>query len=492
MKVPVNPFAAQPQLFLQQAISHHQRGQFAEAQRIYEAVLKAQPRNTDALHLLGVLASQTKQHERAVELIGKAIAANPKAASFHSNLANSLLALGRAEEALESYDRAVALKPDMAEAWSNRSNALRRLLRAEEALASCDRSLELRLDYVDALINRGHALRQVLRVVEATQAYDRAIELAPQNAAAHWALALARLTLGDLERGWEEFEWGWKAGERGEPRPFTQPLWLGKEPLEGKTILLHNEQGFGDMIQFSRYATLVAQRGAKVLLTAPHRLASVIKTIDGVSEVFTLGDQLPPFDVQCPVMSLPLAFGTRVETIPAWPHYVHSDPALVREWEARLGPRTKPRVGIVWGGNTANMNDYRRSMTLADLLPLASGDVDVVSLQKDVSDADRAVLAANRHIRHFGEEQQGFGDAAAMCELTDVVVSVDTAVAHLSAALGRPTWVMLNYAPDWRWMLDRDDSPWYPSVKLYRQTTLGDWAGVVARVAADLQRLSAD
>ncbi|MFM2126346.1 MAG: hypothetical protein RL328_2797, partial [Acidobacteriota bacterium] len=377
-----NPLAAQARLFLQQAIAHHERGQLAEAQRIYEAVLKAQPKNPDALHLLGVLASQTRQYERALELIDKAIAIHPKAASFYSNRGNALLALERPEEALESYDRAIALEPNFAEAWSNRSNALRRLLRAEEALANCDRALELRPNYTEALVNRGNALRLLLRIDEAVADYEAALELQPNKAATHWALALALLTKGDFERGWKEFEWGWQAGERGEPRPFTQPLWLGAEPLEGKTILLHNEQGFGDMIQFSRYATLAAERGAKVLLTAPPRLVNLVKTIPGVSQVFTLGETLPPFDLQCPVMSLPLAFGTTVETIPAWPRYVRSVASVVEEWTQRLGPKTKPRVGVVWSGNAQNATDFRRSTGLAEFLPLAVDNVELISLQK--------------------------------------------------------------------------------------------------------------
>ena len=485
----VNPLAAQAPLLLKQAIGLHQKGQTTEAQKIYEAVLKAQPKNADALHLLGVIAAQAKQHERAIELIGKAIAVNPKVASFYSNRSNALLEMKRSEEALEGFDKAIVLKSDFAEGHSNRSNALLSLSRPEEALASCDRALAIRADFVDALVNRGHALRMLRRVQEAIADYEQAIALRPDNAIAHWGMSLALLANGDLEKGWVEFEWGWRVHQRGVQRDFAQPLWQGTEPLAGKTILLHSEQGFGDTIQFCRYAAMVAGLGARVVLETPKRLVHLLAGLTGVSEMVAAGQDLPAFDYHCPLMSLPLAFKTSVATIPQSPRYLRSTPAKVQEWADRLGPQLKPRVGLVWSGSAENRIDFQRSMTFADIAALLSDEFEFVSLQKEVRGIDQAVLQANPQVRHFGDEQQDFSDAAALCELMDVVVSVDTAVAHLSGALGKPTWIMLSYAPDWRWMLDRDDSQWYPSVKLYRQETLGDWCGVFCRVSADLHCL---
>ena len=275
----------------------------------------------------------------------------------------------------------------------------------------------------------------------------------------------------------------------GARRPFTQPLWLGTESLAGKTILLHSEQGLGDTIQFCRYAQLVAELGARVLMEVPEPLVGLLKDVRGVSHVIVRGSPLPTFDYHCPLLSLPLAFKTNLNSIPCSTKYVHADPVKLTHWTSRLGEKRHPRIGLVWSGRTEQKNDHNRSIALAALIPHLPADCQYVSLQKEVRKIDKPMLESSTNILHFGDELHDFTDTAALCELMDVVISVDTSVAHLSGALGQPTWVLLSFNPDWRWLLERDDSPWYPSIKLYRQPRVGDWDSVLVKLTADLAQL---
>jgi hypothetical protein len=272
-------------------------------------------------------------------------------------------------------------------------------------------------------------------------------------------------------------------------RHFTQPGWTGAESLKDKTVLIYSEQGFGDMLQFCRYCRLVADQGARVVLEVPDALMGLLHGLDGVAELVAKGAALPAFDYHCLLMALPVVFKTELTTIPGGQGYLHADEHKVREWSDKLGAKTKSRVGIVWSGNAEQVNDYNRSMTLDTFAAHLHGDFEYVCLQKEVRERDKPSLARHSHIRHFGDELKDFSDTAALCELMDLVISVDTSVAHLSGALGKPTWVLLTYVPDWRWLLDREDCPWYPSAKLYRQSRDGDWDGVLARVKTDLARI---
>jgi hypothetical protein len=265
------------------------------------------------------------------------------------------------------------------------------------------------------------------------------------------------------------------------------PQWLGKEPLAGKTVLLYSEQGLGDTLQFCRYVKLVADLGARVILEVQRPLVSLLAQLEGVSQTVAAGNTPPEADYCCPLLSLPLAFSTRLDSIPR-AACLSVSAAQVARWQERLGEKTQLRVGLMWSGNAAYQADRNRSIRLADLIPQLPAEFQYVSLQKEVREIDRPSLQSNRAILNFAEEQQDFSDAAALCECMDLVLSVDTSVAHLSAALGRETWVMLPFSADWRWLLGRDDSPWYPSVKLYRQRSVGDWGSVFERVRADLIR----
>jgi hypothetical protein len=298
------------------------------------------------------------------------------------------------------------------------------------------------------------------------------------------------LLLGEFHKGWNEFEWRWRWGDfPSQKRNFTQPLWVGKESLAGKTILLHSEQGLGDAIQFSRYARMVSALGARVILEAGKPLLSLFSTLSGVSQLVERGSPLPSFDFHCPLLSLPLAFKTQMDSIPSSTPYLLSDPERVSRWQSRLGAKYKPRVGLVWRGNPTHKNDRNRSILLSQLIKHLPDHCLYVSLQKEVRDTDKDVLGYRNDIFQYGSELNDFSDTAAVCELMDIVISVDTSVAHLAGALGKEVWILLPYVPDWRWLLDRNDSPWYPTAKLYRQEVIGDWNGVLEKVKSDLMQL---
>src|SRR6266513_3972268 len=440
---------------IQVGLEHHQAGRLAEAERIYQRVLEVDPNNPDALHLLGVIAHQVEKNETSLQLIEKAIRYNPSNPYF----------------------------------LNNRGNALQALKRYGEALASYDKALTIRADYADALNNRGTTLRVLKRYEEALASYRKALTIEPDYVPAHWNESLCRLLIGDFERGWEKYEWRWKCDHvLPATRNFSQPLWLGKEDITGKTILLHAEQGLGDTIQFARYAQAVAQKCAKVILEVEPTLRSLLSEISGAYKVLSRGEPLPEFDFPCPLLSLPLAFNTRPETIPATIPYLGARASVVKRWEDNLGKRNAPRVGIVWSGLSANVNDHKRSIALSRLAGLAGPSVRLVSLQNEVRTEDEKALATNKQILHFGSELADFSDTAALVSLMDLVVSVDTSVAHLAGALGTPVWILLPFAPDWRWMVDREDSPWYPTARLFRQPKIGDWDSVIHKGRQELSK----
>lgn len=285
------------------------------------------------------------------------------------------------------------------------------------------------------------------------------------------------------ERGWTEYEWRWKKPSLARlKRNFPQPLWLGGDNISGKTILLHSEQGFGDTIQFCRNVPLVAARGARVVLEVETPLQRLMATLAGAAHVVTKGGPLPDFDLKCPLLSLPLAFGTKLETIPSSGPYLRAPIQNLAEWETRLGEKRRPRIGLAWSGSAAHERDAERSISLAALLPLLNIDAAFVSLQKDVRPAEAAVLDQCGDMLHFGDTISDFADTAALISTLDLVISVDTSIAHLAGALGSPVWVLLSYIPDWRWLLDRDSSPWYPTARLFRQNDTRMWDSVIMRV----------
>jgi Flp pilus assembly protein TadD len=448
-----------------------------------------QPDFADAESNLAAALRQAGQFAAAVAHCRKAIALRPDLAEAHNTLGAALRALGQPGDAVAAYRTAIELDPHDAQTHSNLAVALQDAGRLDEAAAACRQAIALQPDLVQAQVNLGAILQEQGRLDEAVGAYRHAVALRPEAADAHNNLAMALLAQGEFAAGWREYEWRWPAGTAGAPRHFPgrQP-WLGETDLAGRVILVHAEQGYGDVVQFCRYVRPLAALGATVVLEAPRELRRLLGALP--ARLVTSGEPLPAFDVYCPVMSLPLALGTRLDTIPAETPYLAADPALVATWRARLGERTAPRAGLAWSGRVTHGNDRNRSIPLASLGGICRAGWQWVSLQKEVRERDAAALAAHPEILDCAAVLTDFAETAALIEALDLVVTVDTAVAHVAGALGKPVWVLLPFAAEWRWLVGREDSPWYPTARLFRQPAPGDWASVLACVGRELDGLA--
>jgi Tfp pilus assembly protein PilF len=464
-------------------------GQPLAALALFEQALALDPTLASAYSNRGVVLRELRELEAALASYDRAIGIDPTLASAHANRADVLIALQRHAEGLVSCERAIALDARRADAHLNRGCALRALGRPEEALAAFERVIALRPDFAAGYSNRGAVLADVCRWQEALASYDRAIALQPDFAEARFNRAVIRLQLGDFA-AWAEYEWRWR-NENGktskERRPFKRPLWRGEGAIAGRRILLHAEQGLGDTLQFCRYVSHVTALGAQVTLEVQPPLVALLALLPGVSQVIARGSPLPAFDWHCPLLSLPLAFGTRPETIPGAHGYLRCDKEELEHWRSRLGDSRRPRIGLAWSGNPTNAGDGSRNVALAELIRYLPAGFQYFCLQTQVRAADQATLDAHPEIVNFADELS-FKATAALCELMDAVISVDTSIAHLSGALGRPTRILLAASSDWRWLLDCDTSPWYAAARLYRQTQPGDWGGVLERLARDLRR----
>jgi len=466
-------------------------GQLEAAMLSFEAALQRDPQDAKTCYHWALALHEIKQIDVAIALYDRAIGIQSDFAQAHYSRGLALQQMAQLDGALASYDQAIRFKPDYVEAHSNRGTILQHYQQWDAAMASYDQAIALDPTYAKAHNNRGNTLQERHQIDAALASYDQAIALEPDYADAYWNKGIALLLGGDFARGWPLYEWRHKALESTHPqRQFGQPLWLGQDSLQDKTLLLHSEQGLGDTLQFIRYAPLLAAQGAHVVVELPRVLMDLLADMQGVSQFIEQGQALPAYDYHCPLLSLPLAFGTTLDSIPAPASYVHSLPSKRAQWAATLGTKTGLRIGIAWSGSTGHKNDHNRSITLAELLQHLPPGPQYISLQKELREVDQATLQANPQLRHFGPELVDFTDTAALCDLMDVVISVDTSVAHLSAALGQTTWVLLPYSPDWRWLLERPDSPWYPSARLYRQDSDMRWSGVLQRLRDDvLKRL---
>ncbi|QPF90365.1 tetratricopeptide repeat protein [Bradyrhizobium commune] len=420
---------------------------------------------------------------------------NPNIAPLYQTRGLCLQRLGRFAEAQADFERSIALNPLEAETHKNLGTLHARLGRMEQALACIDRALAIRPNFSAALTEKARALWSLQLLDEAFAAFHQALAVDPGNPHTIWNLALLQMLTGDFERGWRGREARWNASLGLVDRGLSQALWLRDRPIDGKTILLHADEALGDSIQFARYVPMVAALGARVILEVKPAVQRLLADVPGVamcidrSAVTSLA-----FDLHCPLGSLPLAFGTRLDTIPFADAYLPAAPvARVKTWQdrldSRLGPRNRMRVGLAWSGDPAHNNDHNRSMALRTLAPLfESDDAQFVSLQKGVRVQDRAFLAERADIVDLTEQLTDFSDTAALIFCLDLVIAVDTSVVHLAGALGVPVWTMLPFNPDWRWLLNRDDSPWYQSMRLFRQPTRGDWESVVDSVRCELER----
>src|SRR6266404_1331739 len=465
------------------------QNRFEEARKSYDLALKLAPNSARAWINLGDLLKAQGQFDESLLTYDHALTLDSTNAEAANKGGALLLERDRFEEALARFDRALSLSPDQAEFIHNRGSALMGLGRNEEALAHYDRAIALKPDVAESHGNRGLVLDGLFRMDEASDSHRKSIALRPDYPNAHWNLAVNRLRVGDLKTGWVEAEWRWMTPKLPiKERNFERPLWLGAEPVRGKTILLHSEQGLGDALHFCRYVPLVAAMGANVILEVQKELYELLSGLAGVSKIVSRGETLPDFDLHCPLCSLPLAFDTVLDTIPSATPYI-SVGNYTDAWKIRLASVKSPRVGLVWSGNSTQSADRTRSMTLEALLPLLETKASFISLQKDVRPADRAVLDQQKKILDLGPELKSFADTAAVVSRLDLVISVDTSVAHLAGSLGRPVWILLSYVPCWRYLLHRTDSPWYPTARLFRQSEARDWRTVVHQVCTELDSL---
>jgi tetratricopeptide (TPR) repeat protein len=504
----------------------HQSGQVAQAAALYRDILAADPNHFDALHLLGVARVHNNDVKNGLDLIERALAVNNADPAAHYNRALALILMQRPEDAVSALDTALSLKPDYAVAHFLRGNALRQLARPHDALSSYDRALALDPNYVEASVNRAIQLKTLGRFEDALAELDRILFVAPQAAMvhvnrgsvllrlghitealaafektiasgahlgeAHFGAAECRLTLGEWPAGFAEFEWRWKTAVMAPAqRVYPQPLWLGDAPLRGKTLLLHAEQGLGDTIQFARYALLALEQGARVVLEVQPKLKALIATISPDITVVARGEALPTFDMHAPLMSLPHAFKTTTATVPTAVPYLKADPARVNSWRTEFAKKPGRNIGLAWSGTPTHENDHNRSASLAAFAALHAPGLNFYGLQTTMSDADKIAAGQFPSFTHLGDPARDFADVAAMVQALDAVVTVDTVFAHLAGALAQPVSVLLSRAVDWRWLLERTDSPWYPAARLYRQERLGDWAQPLRQVRADLIKLAA-
>ena len=467
-------------------------GQLDAAIESYRFALRLRPNYGAALGNLGGIYLLLGRCNESLVCFQQALQLNPNDSESYSNIGNVFVALRRFDEAIVCFERSIAINPIAPAAYMNCGNALIGLNRFDDAIDCLQRAVQINPSYAEAFTNLGSALKNAGQFSDALIHYERAIQLEPLLPEAHWNKGLLQLLLGDFLNGWRSYEWRPKTRDSlSATRNFAQPLWLGEQSLSGKSILVHSEQGLGDTIQFCRYIPLVAARGATVIFEIPRALFPLLSGLEGVCQFVVHGDSLPPIDFHCPLLSLPAAFGTTLASIPQPAGHIEADAGKLAIWSGRLGEQIKPRVGLVWSGNLQHMNDHNRSIPLSTLIRFLPAGFEYVSLQREVRGSDQRALDSNPEIRHFGLELEDFTDTAALCGLMDLVVSVDTSVAHLSGTMGGPTWILLPYLPDWRWLLGRPDSPWYPSAKLFRQACAGDWESVLNRLGYELTRVHA-
>jgi tetratricopeptide (TPR) repeat protein len=463
-------------------------GQPDKAIACYRRAVALRPDYAEAHNNLGAGLKELGALEAAVVSYRTSLALQPTIAETHNNLGIVLQRLGRLDEAVACCREAITLKPDLREAYDTLAATLADQGKLDEAAACYRQALALRPDEPRTHDNLGTVLKEQGLPKEAIACFRTAIALKPDLPNAHRNLAMALLAQGDMAEGWREYEWRWQTADMaGSRRDFTQPQWFG-EPAEGRTLLIHAEQGLGDTVQFCRYTTLAATRGLHVIMEVQAPLVRLLSGLPGVDQVVASGHDLPPFDLHCPMQSMPLALGTTVPTIPSAVSYLHADPAQAAAWQARLGAigDLGPRIGLAWAGNPRMIRDSQRSLNPDRLAPLFGlAGLHFISLQQGGPPAP-----PDAGLTDVMAEMEDFADTASLIANLDLVISVDTAVAHLAAALGKPVWLLDRFDPDWRWLLGRRDSPWYPSLRVYRQPRPRDWDSVLAEAAQDLHRLA--
>jgi tetratricopeptide (TPR) repeat protein len=483
--IAINPGIAQYHNNLGNAL--RDKGFSDEAIAAYRNAVRLKPDYSDAHYNLAVALRAQGQIDQAIAAYRNALSFKPEFADAHNDLGSALRETGSLDEAIASLREGIRLQPDLHKAHNNLANALHEKGRLDEAIAALRQALQIKPDIAELHNNLGNILRDDGLLDDAVAALRQSIRLKPDFAEAHYNLGIALLLKGDLPEGWSKYEWRWRCKNVAAPRSGShQPRWDGAD-LTGRTILLQADAGFGDTIQFIRYVPLVAARGGKVVLECPPQLHRLLQALPGLERLISANQPLPQFDVHCPLTSLPLAFGTKLETIPAQIPYLNANDDLSRRWAKLLADSDGLKVGIVWAGNPRHSNDRNRSLSLSLLAPLARNPgITFYSLRKGGPPGQISAPPSGIKLIDYTAELTDFADTAALIANLDLIIAADTAVAHLAAALGKPVWVLLPYAPDWRWQLEREDSPWYPTMRLFRQKTWGDWPEVIERAAQTL------
>jgi tetratricopeptide (TPR) repeat protein len=514
-----------------QAKAFHQGGQLGQAESLYHQILQADPQHADAHHLLGLLAFQSSRFDLAVASIRRALALNPEVGAYHSSIglahqglgqidealahfqeslrlepasANNLRNVGKAlqfkgrlEEAIEHFQKALRIQPTSAGAHNSLAIALLRIGDPDDAAVHCEEAIRLKPDYVEAHNNLGTARKQQGRFDEALGCFEQALRLRPDYGVAHWNRSTLRLLRGEFEQGWPEYEWRWVMYGFA-ARQFPRSRWDGSD-LQGKTLLLYAEQGLGDTMQFIRYVPWARRQGklgsCKVIVECQPSMVGLLDGVEGIDFLVARGAPLPDFDTQAPLLSLPGIFRTGLDTIPAPVPYLRANSELVEHWRKELARSDIGRglkIGIAWQGSPENPGDRQRSIPLSHFARLAEVEgVRLISLQKGPGVQPKPEPFPLLELGSLVDEAAGaFMDTAAIMQSLDLVICCDTAVAHLAGAMSVPVWVALALAPDWRWLLERSDSPWYPSMRLFRQTRQGDWHKVFERMAKALSQMN--
>jgi Tfp pilus assembly protein PilF len=506
------------------ALRYFQSGNLQQAENIFKNILKKKHNNINALYNLGVLYNQLENYDLATTYIEKLLRINPNNANAYYILGKASHALGHFDKAVDCYRKVINLNPFSALIYYNLGETLQDKGELDEAFIYYKKELDINPDYADAYNNIGIILHSKGQLDEAIRYYEKALMLNPHSenmhnnlgilykdrgnlnkaikyyrkalrmnpsqAVIHYGFSMTLLLDGKFEEGLKEYEWRWGTKDFLQyTRNYTKPLWDGSN-ISGKTILLHSEQGIGDTIQFIRYAPLIADKGANVIVDCQGELVPLLKGVEGIRQ-FVEQEKSPEFDIHCPLLSLPLLFNTKLESIPAKIPYIMVDTLLVDKWKDKIAnDNAKLKIGLVWAGRPEHKNDRDRSCSLKVFLPIAElGDISLYSLQKGKAAKQAQNPPRGMKLLDYTEEIRDFSDTAALIENLDLIVSVDTSVVHLAGALGKPVWTLLPFAPDWRWLLNREDSPWYPTMRLFRQTAQGDWESVIAKVTDDILKI---
>ena len=503
----------------------HDLERWEEALEHFDRAIKINPQLADIHNSRGITLNALGHPEDALESFEQAITLNGNYAEAYSNRALVLKTLNKIDDnVLASLDHAISVKPDFAEAHNSRGLILQQLNRLDEAVNSFKTAIRLNPDYAVAYNNIAFLLTSLFRMEEAYEFVSQALLIDPNIAVAYttrsivnhyygrldealndcdkaielkknyvdplWNKAVIKLLMGDFSSGWELYESRWESVLKSSHKKFDQPLWLGETSLDGKRLLIRSEQGLGDNIQFCRYALLAHEMGAKVILQTQKPLVSLMGTLAVPCTIINDEEPLPDFDLHCPVMSLPLAFKTTIESIPSVTPYLFAQPEKTRYWRQRLGEHERLRVGLVWSGSKGHRNDANRSVPLSMLEDIFKLEMEFHVLQKEIHDTDTATLEHLPNVHRHENELSNFADTAGLISEMDIVISVDTSVAHLAGAMNKPLWILLPFLPDYRWMLDRSDTPWYPSARLFRQPSISDWHSVVKALTQQLSTLT--